>query len=382
LHGEGYKGHVFWDTELFMLPFFTYSLPNYARALLSYRWHKLEGAKKNAALGGYKGARFPWESADSGLEETPQWGFDYKQNKVRIWTGDIEIHITCDIAYGLREYIRATGDADFLRERAAPIIFETARFWASRLEYDEKIGPDEFHEHVNNNAYTNALVRWNLRYAAELAAKHGVSPEEAAGWTAMAEKILVPRSGGLIEQYDGFFDKIDVSITEFDANQMPLWPDGVDITKLSNYRLVKQADVIMLTHLLREEFTPEEMKENYIYYENRTMHKSSLSPSMYALMGTRTNQHGKAYTNFMRTVLTDIADNQGNTAHGIHAAAAGGAWCAMFYGFCGVRVDAGGSLTVNPWLPEKWNNITMNFYFKGERMRLTCTRGGAKLEKI
>jgi len=387
LHGEGYKGHVFWDTELFMLPFFTYSLPDYARTLLSYRWHTLEGAKKNAELGGYKGARYPWESADTGLEETPQWGFDYKRNKVRIWTGDIEIHITCDIVYALREYYLATGDEKFLKERATPIILETARFWASRLEYDEKrdvyeikgvIGPDEFHEHVDNNAYTNSLVKWNMLYAAELSD----DTEEAKIWIKMAEKIFIPRSGGLIEQYDGFFKKKDVLVTEFDENHMPLWPEGVDITKLSNYQLVKQADVIMLMHLLDGEFTPEEMQKNYIYYENRTMHKSSLSPSMYALLGVRTGQYGKAYTNFMRTVMTDIADNQGNTAHGIHAAAAGGAWCAMFYGFLGVKVDKNGELTVNPWLPEKWKKITMNFYFRGERMRLTCTKDGFELENL
>jgi len=395
LHGEGYKGHVFWDTELFMLPFFTYALPDYARALLSYRWHKLEGAKKNAEAGGYAGARYPWESADSGLEETPSWGFDYKRNKVRIWTGDIEIHITCDIAYAMREYVRASGDTEFLRERAAPVIFETARFWASRLEYDKErdlydikgvIGPDEFHEHIDNNAYTNTLARWNLRYAAELAAEYGagsgVTDKEANIWVDVADKICVPRSGGLIEQYDGFFKKQDVLITEFDANQMPLWPEGVDITKLGKYQIVKQADVVMLMHLLGEEFTPEEMKENYIYYENRTMHKSSLGPSMYALMGARTGQHGKAYANFMRTVLTDIADNQGNTAHGIHAAAAGGAWCAVFYGFCGIGVDAAGNLVIDPWLPEKWNGITMNFHFLGRRLRLTVTHGEVKLERL
>jgi len=136
LHGEGYRGHVFWDTEVFMLPFFIYALPEYARTLLSYRYHTLDGARKNAALGGYRGARFAWESADTGMEETPKWGFDYKGNKVRIWTGDIELHITSDIAYALREYARATGDMRFFAGRSAEIIYETARFWVSRLEYN------------------------------------------------------------------------------------------------------------------------------------------------------------------------------------------------------------------------------------------------------
>jgi kojibiose phosphorylase len=227
-------------------------------------------------------------------------------------------------------------------------------------------------------------VRWNLLYAAELAADpdYGCSSDEAAEWVKLAGKIYIPHSGGLIEQYDGFFKKEDVLVTEFDENQMPVWPEGVDITKLSNYQLVKQADVIMLLHLLDGEFTPEQMKENYIFYENRTMHKSSLSPSMYALMGARTGQYGKAYANFMRTVMTDIADNQGNTAHGIHAAAAGGAWCAMFYGFCGISADNDGRLNINPWLPDKWYSINVNFKYRGRSLRLICSTENAKLERL
>jgi kojibiose phosphorylase len=350
-------------------------------------------AKKNAALGGFKGARYPWESADTGLEETPPWGYDYKGNRVRIWTGEIELHITGDVAYALREYVRASGDTKFFCERAAEIILETARFWVSRLEYNatkdryeinDVIGPDEFHEHVNNNAYTNCLAQWNIRYAAECARQLGIDCDETEAWEDIAEKIYIPISenGRIIEQFEGYFGLEDKLIEAFDENNMPLWPEGVDITALNNYTLVKQADVIMLLHLLNEQFDLETMRENYIYYENRTMHKSSLGPSIYALMGVKTGQHAKAYDNFHRTVMTDIADNQGNSSEGIHAAAAGGSWLAVFYGFCGAGVSADGGLSIDPWLPRQWQSIKLNFFFKSRHLRLAVTADGAHIERL
>lgn len=397
LHGEGYMGHVFWDTEVFMLPFFIYALPEHARTLLSYRYHTLDGARKNAALGHYKGARYAWESAEAGTEETPTWGFDYKGNKARIWTGDIELHITGDVAYALREYIRATGDRRFLTDRAAEIIYETARFWISRLEYNQAkdryeingvIGPDEFHEHVNNNAFTNALAQWNIRYALQCAHTLGnANPEtvsEMASWEETAQKIYIPRSddGMLIEQFDGYFKLEDRVIEAFDDKSMPIWPPDVDIAALNQYTLLKQADVVMLMHLLGELFTLETMKENYSYYEKRTMHKSSLGPSTYALMGAKTGQHDKAYANFSRTVMVDLADNQGNAVHGLHAAGAGGAWCTVFYGFCGAGFNSQGYMCIDPWLPERFQSIRMHFYLQGRFLRLTVTQGGAKVERL
>lgn len=393
LHGEGYKGHVFWDTEVFMLPFFIYSLPDYARTLLNYRYHTLDAARKNAALCGCKGARYAWESADTGIEETPLWGYDYKGNRVRIWTGEIELHITGDIVYALREYVRASGDTRFFKERAAEIILETARFWVSRLEYNiakdryeinRVIGPDEFHEHVNNNAYTNSLAKWNIQYAIECAEALGISDGETESWKEIAEKVYIPKSenGRILEQFEGYFGLQDILIEEFDSNNMPVWPKGVDIAALNKYTLIKQADIVMLMHLLSEQFDLDTMRENYIYYENRTMHKSSLGPSMYALMGAKTGQHDKAYANFHRNVMADLADNQGNTALGIHAASAGGSWCAVFYGFCGVGVNAEGCLSVDSWLPEHWESVKLNFHFRGRRLRLTVTRDGARIERI
>ena len=171
LTGEGYKGHVFWDTEIFLLPFYIFTQPEIAKSLLLYRYNTLSGARKNASLSRRKGAKFAWESADTGLEETPEWSADGVN---RIWPGEEEIHITADVVRGLINYIEATSDIDFELKYAAPIIFETARFWASRLEYKKDcdrfeltkvIGPDEYHEHVSNSVFTNRMVKWNLEVA-------------------------------------------------------------------------------------------------------------------------------------------------------------------------------------------------------------------------
>ena len=179
LSGFGYLGHVFWDTETFMLPFFTYTQPDIARNLLSYRYHRLPGARRKAAAGGFEGAQFPWESASTGDEVTPTWlpHPDDRTSLVRIWTGDSEIHISACIAHAVLAYWRATGDDEFMAERGAELVIDTARFWASRAEWDadggvfrfrDVVGPDEYHDHVDDDAFTNYLAAWHLRSAANL----------------------------------------------------------------------------------------------------------------------------------------------------------------------------------------------------------------------
>ncbi|MBU0671463.1 MAG: hypothetical protein KJ732_00375 [Candidatus Margulisbacteria bacterium] len=172
LTGEGYKGHVFWDTEIFMLPFYIFNFPEEARNLLMYRYYTLDGALANAAKLGYQGAKYAWESADTGQETTPDFGLRSDGSSVKIFTGDEEHHIVSDVVYGIYKYLRATGDLDFLYKYGAEIILQTARFWLSRVEsrrdrneIRKVIGPDEFHEHVDNNAFTNYLVMWHLEYA-------------------------------------------------------------------------------------------------------------------------------------------------------------------------------------------------------------------------
>lgn len=403
LHGEGYKGHVFWDTEIFMFPFFLYSLPKYAKNLLLYRYHTLEGARRNAQLNGYRGAQFPWESADDGLEVTPKWGEDYLGNPVRIWTGDEEFHINSDIAVALVHYHVVTGDDEFMRDYGVELLLETGRFWASRVEYNERedryeinrvIGPDEFHEHVNNNVYTNYLARWNLlkakTYYGWLREKYpdkfealkshlGLTDTEVEGWERIAERVHIPRKPGelLIEQFEGYFELEDHEITEWDENGLPKWPKTVNLAKLGETKLIKQPDVVMLMLVLPEEFTREEMKVNYEYYEKRTMHKSSLSPSMYSIMGLKVGDTHNAYKYFLKTVLVDLEDNQGNTNNGFHAASAGGAWQCVVNGFGGMTLNKDGVLEFNPWLPEHWRALGFTIHYRG--IKLNVTVGKEKL---
>ncbi|OXT09368.1 kojibiose phosphorylase [Thermoanaerobacterium thermosaccharolyticum] len=406
LHGEGYKGHVFWDTEIFMLPFFIYVYPKAARTLLMYRYNLLDAARENASLNGFKGAQYPWESADTGKEETPRWGFDYKGNPVRIWTGDIEYHITADIAFAVFEYFRATDDIDFMLNYGAEIILETARFWSSRCSYNEEldryeindvIGPDEFHEHINNNSYTNFFAKWNINKAIELievfknkypskyellSSKICLTEKEIENWKEVMSKIYVPfdKDKKLIEQFEGYFERKDYVIDEFDENNMPVWPDGVDVTKLNDTQLVKQADVVMLMLLLGEEFDEVTKKANYEYYQKRTMHKSSLGPSMYSIMGLKVGDYKNAYSSFIRSAKVDLVDNQGNTKEGIHAASAGGTWQVAVFGFGGMYIDREGILNINPWLPEKWSKLSYKIYWKGNLLQVIITKDDVNIK--
>jgi kojibiose phosphorylase len=393
LHGEGYKGHVFWDTEVFMLPFFIYTRPEVAKALLMYRYNTLQGARENAKVTGYKGARFPWEAADEGLEVTPKWGIDYDGNAVRIWTGDEEYHINSDIAFGIVEYYRATEDKEFLANYGIEILLDTAKFWQSRVEYNKSkdryeissvIGPDEFHEHVDNNVFTNYLAKWNIEKAIlfkkwleteenvkykVLCSKLGLNEEDFNMWEIIANKIYIPKSedGRIIEQFEGYFDLADIEITEYDENEMPVWPDFKG-NKLCDTQLIKQADVVQLMIMLPEEFSEEVKKSNYEYYEKRTMHKSSLSPSMYSILGLAVGDRQNAYKYFMKTIFTDLEDNQGNTDFGLHAASTGGSWQSAILGFVGLTVDKEGLLSINPWLPKQWNGLSFNINWKNSRV--------------
>ncbi len=387
MSGEGYKGHVFWDTEIFLLPFYIFTQPETARALLSYRYHTLVGALRNARGNGFEGAQFAWESADSGDETTPKWTADGAN---RIWTGEEEIHVTACVAFGVISYVTATGDRQFLREEGAEILYQTARFWASRLEWNETeqryelrrvIGPDEFHEHVDNNAFTNRMVKWHLEQTVRLfqdlheeaepvhtalLERLGVTGAEAAGWQTMADSIYVPFApeDNLIEQFEGYFGLEDIAITEWDENNMPRYPEGHDHFSLNGTMILKQPDVVMLTYLLPDEFTPEVKAANFDFYEKRTLHKSSLSPAIHAIMGIETGDHTRALQYFERSAYVDLRDNQGNTQDGMHIASAGGTWQVLVCGFGGFRVRQG-RMTFRPWLPPEWQAIRFRLQWRG-----------------
>jgi kojibiose phosphorylase len=397
LSGERYRGHAFWDTEVFMLPFFIYTQPEMARALLLYRYHTLDGARQNARDGGFRGARYAWESADTGEETTPKWTVDGAH---RLWMGEEEIHVTAAVAYGLIAYVAATGDQALMTDYGAEILFETSRFWASRLEVtpdgwyalSRVVGPDEFHEHVDNSAYTNYLVRWHLQRAAQvyadlaithpgelasLAERIGLEPDEVEEWLTRAEQIRLPaqNNNGVIEEFDGYFGLESLPVAH-DDNDMPKYPPGYHHFNLEGTKLVKQADVVMLTYVLPDEFPDHVKRANYDYYEPLTLHKSSLSPAIHSIMGIEVGDPRRAVQYFRRAALVDLVDNQGNTAEGVHIASAGGTWQTIVCGFGGFRMR-NGQMTFKPWLPPDWKAVDFRLKWHGNTVSVSADHTSA-----
>jgi beta-phosphoglucomutase len=393
LSGLGYHGHVFWDTEIFVAPFFTYTQPEIARNLLTYRYRTLPGARRKAQAAGYEGAMFAWESAATGDETTPTWVPGPRgEGLVRIWTGDIELHISADIAYAIYQYWRATGDDAWMASAGAPVILETARFWESAVEYNPDrdryelhnvIGPDEYHDHVDNNAYTNRMIRWHLEAAlevfawlqenypedaAELEDRLSVGPSRLQTWADIIEDMLVlydPESG-LIEQFEGFFDLEDIDLAGYEPRTQSMQA-LLGIEGANRRPVLKQADVLMLLYLLPDAYDDRALQANWDYYSPRTDHTygSSLAPAIHAIMACRLGRPDEAYEHFRRAAFVDLEDTRGNTGDGIHAASAGGLWQAVVLGFGGLRLTEYGPIAT-PHLPPGWTRLKFRIQFQGE----------------
>lgn len=397
LSGEEYGGHAFWDTELFMLPFFACVFPDTARNLENYRYRLLDAARANAAKNGYCGAQYPWESADDGTEQCPDWTIEPDGTCYRCYVAVYEHHVTAAVAYGIYNYVKITGDRCFLREKGAEILIETARFWASRCEYNRTMdryeirrvtGPDEWHEPVDNNLYTNYLARWNLGYVLELLtewkedgtglyeelkARLNILDEELESWSRVREKMYLPKGkeNGLLEQFEGYFDLKDVTIEAYDENDWPIRPEILRTVPKTQTQIIKQADVVMLLHLLGEEFDEETKRKNYTYYEKRTLHGSSLSPSIYSVMGLHVGDETKAYRYLRRAAFIDLTDLQKNTREGIHAANAGGVWQTVVFGFAGVSFSEDGVVDIRPHMPKEWEGLSFKLHHRGSKMEIT-----------
>ena len=399
LSGFGYRGHAFWDTEIFMLPVFTYTAPHIARNLLDYRYLTLPAARQKASDAGYEGAWFAWESADTGEEVTPTWVPDFQDKKklARVWTGDLAIHISADVAYGAWQYWRATGEDDWYIRCGAELMLETAKFFASRAEWQEErngygyrdvIGPDEYHDHVNNNAYTNILAQWNIetaletlawleqtapQRAAELKDSLNLTPERLARWRDIAARmILNQRPDGLIEQFDGYFNLTDVNLADYEPRTRSMH-EIFGIEAANHYQVLKQPDVLMALYLLPERFTPEQVRVNYDYYTPRTDHTygSSLGPSMQAIVACQMGDVEAAYEHFIRAARADLRDVRGNAGDGIHAASAGGIWQAVVFGFGGLRIHSDGRWETHSRLPRHWKRLAFCFTLRGQQHTVT-----------
>ena len=392
LTGPGYRGHIFWDTEIFMLPFFVHTAPKLARRILMYRYRTLPGARENARARGYRGAMYPWESADGGTEVTPRWVPAPDGAPVPILCGELEHHITADVAYAVWQYWNASGDDGFMRDYGAEILFETARFWASRVEPGADglyhitgvMGPDEYHEEVADNAFTNWMARWNLQAAreawawleredparlAELSARIGLTEGEVDEWHRIAERIALLRdeNTGLFEQFRGYFSLEDVDLSA-------LRPRGRSAREIlgpertNRSQIIKQPDVLMLLFLFRDRFPLKALATNWDHYAPRTDIEggSSLGPAIHAALAARLGRMEEALEELRRAAFVDLADNRGNTGDGIHMASAGGLWQAIVFGFAGLQLAPDGP-RVDPRLPPRWKGVRFTVYHRGKR---------------
>jgi kojibiose phosphorylase len=393
LSGFGYHGHAFWDTETFMLPLFTYTHPEIARSLLDYRYYNLPGAREKALANGFEGAQFPWESAGDGREVTPTWvpHFSDRTRLVRIWTGDIEIHISADIALAVMQYWQATGDDAWMIAHGVEIVLDTARFWASRaewnveqgrFEYNDVIGPDEYHDHVDNNFFTNYVARWNLAAAlkmfewikatapdsaADLSTRLDLSKSRLDRWQHIIDHIYLPgREDGLIEQFEGYFKRTDVDLATLEPRsesvQALLGIEGANQTQV-----LKQPDVLMLLTLFCSEFSDRILRINYDYYNARTDHSfgSSLGPSIHAIVACELGELDQAYEHFIRAARADLRDVRDNAGDGIHGASAGGVWQAIVFGFGGLKFSEQGPVTRSR-LPSHWKRLAFRVCYRGK----------------
>ncbi|GKX27568.1 glycosyl hydrolase [Vallitalea longa] len=396
LSGQVYKGAMFWDTEIYMLQLFAYSYPDVAKNLVMYRINNLQGALKKAKEYGYDGAFYPWESQETGEEGCTHYNLVdiFTGRKMRTYFRDKQIHISADVVYGIKTYMDITGDKDILLEGGAEVILECARFFYSysyykksknRYELLDVTCADEYHERVNNNAYTNYMVKITLECAVyTLTYLEKNYPDE---YLHIIDKLNyeddirhiremndllylpIPNEDGIIEQFDGYFKQEDLSIDELykriiKPNEYLGSPVGLAV----NTQVIKQADVILMLTILRDRFSREIKHDNWEYYEPRTEHGSSLSACVYALLAAEIGKVDWAYKYFMKTGTIDL---QGAYKlylgdlyiGGTHPAANGGTWQVAVLGFGGLHLK-GDSVELTPRLPEKWNSLSYKFTVK------------------
>jgi trehalose/maltose hydrolase-like predicted phosphorylase len=377
LSGTGYSGHVFWDADVFMLPAVVAIDPAAGAAMIRYRLRRLDAARSRARAAGLRGARFPWESAASGQDVTPPGG-RLGGRRIPILTGQLEEHVTADVAWAAAHYASWTG---LHTPAVAPLLAKTARYWASRCRLDAAgrahidgvIGPDEYHERVDDNAFTNMMARWNLRAGAEAAGRAGLLPAETRRWRELADRLIdgYDPATGRYEQFAGYFGLEPLVIKDVAAP-----PVAADLLlgrdRVARSQLIKQPDVLMAHHLVPDQVEPGSLGPNLDYYDPRTAHGSSLSPAITASLLARAGRPDEALAMLRMALELDLEDLTGMTGAGLHMANLGGVWQAVVSGLAGVGVRAG-VLSVDPRLPGAWDGLQLRFRCLGRRVRLDIT---------
>ena len=383
LAGPAYGGHVFWDADVFVLPFLAATRPAAARAMLEYRVQRLPAARRAALAQGRAGARFPWESARTGDDVTPGSARDRDGHLVPIRTGQLEDHVVADIAWATAWYLDWTGDAEFAAGGGAELLSDAARYWASRIRVDADgsahirgvIGPDEYHELVDDNAFTNVMARWNLRRAAELECRS----DERVRWLELADALVdgYDPETGVYEQFAGFF-ALEPLIIEDVAPRRPVVADLLlGRERVRSAQVVKQADVLMLHHLVPDEVEAGSLDPNLRFYEPRTAHGSSLSPGIHAALFARARDDVRALEALSIAANIDLDDLAGTTAGGLHLAAMGTVWQALALGYAGLRPGRDGTLRLDPRLPAAWGAFEIRVVCRGHPVTMRKERSSA-----
>lgn len=404
LSGQTYKGAIFWDTEMFMLDFYLATLPEVAKTLMRYRIDTLDGAREKARAYGLRGAFYAWESQEGGFDACSDYNVTdvFTGRPMRTFFRDKQIHITADVVYGLWKVARWTGDRSLWLEGGAEVLVEAARFYHNllirRVEVDEcelrdVIGPDEYHERVNNNAYTNEMARFVWRQALDVAA--WMAAEQPEAYAALEAKLHFahelpafqaalgtlkrqqPRADGVIEQFDGYFSLEDTSVAAVRSrlkDPREYWGGAYGVA--SQTQVIKQADVITLLYMLKDAYPPDALRANYDYYLPRTEHGSSLSACMYALAACGVGKPDDAYPLFLKSAKADLVEGGKEWAGlvyigGTHPAAAGGAYMALLWGFLGLGLE-GGAPALSPRLPTGWQGAACSVNYRGQVLRLAC----------
>lgn len=383
LTGQAYEGHYFWDTEVYVLPFLTYTEPRIVRNLLRFRHSMLPHARARAAEMSEAGALFPWRTIN-GEEASSYYA-----------AGTAQYHIDADIAYAIKRYVDVRGDTDLLCEVGAEILIETARMWSSlgfhspatgEFHIHGVTGPDEYTTVVNDNAFTNLMARRNLQYAAEVVRwlsrerpdvlgqlRHstGLELDEADRWERAAAAMHVPYDDdrGIHPQDASFLDK---EVWDFASTPRTHYPLLLNEHPLKIYRhqVIKQADVVLAMVLLGDEFDAEQKARNFRYYDPLTTGDSSLSACVQAILAAEIGAEDKALEYFQYALLMDLADIAGNVVDGVHIASVGGVWMTLVYGFLGMT-DAGGRLAFDPRLPAAWEGMRVRLRFQDRQLEVS-----------
>ncbi len=391
--GTGYGGHYFWDTEIYVVPFFVYTTPQIARNTLRFRYTMLPAAEHRAEELTTNGVLFPWRTIN-GQEASAYYA-----------AGTAQYHINADISFALDKYVKATSDEDFLARSGIDILVQTARmwvdlgFWRGDGEASFRIhgvtGPDEYTTVVNDNLYTNVMARFNLRCAAravrdldatrpdahsEMVSRLGLRADEVVEWERAAEAIAIPWDEALrVHPQDSQFHEREVwDLPNTPPEKRPLLLHYHPLV-IYRFQVLKQADVVLALFLQGDEFSLEEKKADFEYYDPITTGDSTLSGVVQSIIAAEVGYHELALDYFWQSLYTDLADLHDNTSEGVHVASAGGVWSALVYGFGGMR-DYGGYLSFDPRLPDAWNQLRFRVTIRGTRVLVTLEQDAITFE--